>query len=454
MWAEMAGKLSMGSPSPQDRLEDTLTDAVFSALRYLPRQVLAEWLRTVLPPPFSDEIDENAAGTAIFRFWPSLPGGVEPDLVIRVGPLMVVIEAKYLSPFSSRSSRHQLTVEWSHARAVARLEGLRGPIVVAVTADLTEPADIDLARREVALDSGFDGSTSSSGLVTWCPWQSVAEAILRSQAPDWSIGSIALMSDLFELMEKRGVRFVYEGFKLSDWWLLGAAAEAAAERVYPAIAEFAREITASGVERSLLWGGTDVGVVWYESKHPAYTDRWHRNYIQLPFLHTAFGTRLVNRFGLYVLFAFNYQAISVGFWVTPRRHYKYGTAGQGIANWLVSLDPKWMVIESSFWHLPPVPVSRELITTDRVVGRLETGGQLRIERSWSPADVTSTGPIIDALVELSESLEIDGSVLAALEADGALDRSHPAFTPSAAGAQDMLADQLLGSSDEAGDDSL
>jgi hypothetical protein len=46
--AELAGKLSMSSPSRQDRLEDTLIDAVFSALRYLPRSVLTDWLRAVL----------------------------------------------------------------------------------------------------------------------------------------------------------------------------------------------------------------------------------------------------------------------------------------------------------------------------------------------------------------------------------------------------------------------
>src|SRR4051794_27195891 len=66
--AELAGKLSMSSPSRQDRLEDTLTDGVFSSLRYLPRDVLTAWLRTVLPPSTWPHVTEAAAETAQFEF--------------------------------------------------------------------------------------------------------------------------------------------------------------------------------------------------------------------------------------------------------------------------------------------------------------------------------------------------------------------------------------------------
>ena len=38
--AEIHGKLSRESTLAAERLEDTLTDAVFGALRYLPRKVL------------------------------------------------------------------------------------------------------------------------------------------------------------------------------------------------------------------------------------------------------------------------------------------------------------------------------------------------------------------------------------------------------------------------------
>ena len=44
MRAEIAGKLPTLSPLGQDQMEDTLTDAVFFALRYLPREVLGAWL--------------------------------------------------------------------------------------------------------------------------------------------------------------------------------------------------------------------------------------------------------------------------------------------------------------------------------------------------------------------------------------------------------------------------
>ena len=73
MKAELAGKLSMASPSAQDRLEDTLTDAVFSALRYLPRQVLAEWLGSVLPPSVTKHITDATVENwvSVYTTWPS-----------------------------------------------------------------------------------------------------------------------------------------------------------------------------------------------------------------------------------------------------------------------------------------------------------------------------------------------------------------------------------------------
>jgi hypothetical protein len=60
MRAELQGKLNHESTVAADRLEDTLTDAVFSALRYLPRRLtLRGVLLRILPRiTFSDaELD-------------------------------------------------------------------------------------------------------------------------------------------------------------------------------------------------------------------------------------------------------------------------------------------------------------------------------------------------------------------------------------------------------------
>lgn len=74
-------------------------------------------------------------------------------------------------------------------------------------------------------------------------------------------GERSIVIDLFQLMKQRGVRYVYEGFRTADWWLLAAAADAATERVNPTVAEFARELTQQGASRGLVWGGNDAGVL-------------------------------------------------------------------------------------------------------------------------------------------------------------------------------------------------
>jgi hypothetical protein len=244
--AELAGKLSMSSPSRQDRLEDTLTDGVFSALRYLPREVLARWLTSVLPAAMAPQRIDVAVNGARFEFWPTLPGGSEPDVMITVGSLLVIVEAKYHSPFGKGWGRHQLAVEWEQGRRFATSSGLEGPVVVAITSHLVEPDDINSARAQLPIVSLEAICVDATDAVVWCRWQSVAEAIEASDQAEWGPGDRAVAHYVLELMKRRGVRYMYEGFRTADWWLLAAAADAATERVYPTVAEFAKELTAHG----------------------------------------------------------------------------------------------------------------------------------------------------------------------------------------------------------------
>ncbi len=430
MRAELSGKLSMSSPSRQDRLEDTLTDGVFSALNYLPREVLLGWLARVLPERWHGHLSAVAVDGARLDFWPKLPGGTEPDVVLRVGSLFVVVEAKYRSPFSRPGGRHQLVAEWRQAHRVTTAEGLEGPVVVAVTADLVEPADIPAARGELEAGQLETGSATAAEVIVWSPWQWVAEVVEDRAGDGWRPGERAVADDLFALMERRGVRYVYTGFNRADWWVLAAAAEAATERVYPTIAEFAREVVAQGGRRGLVWGGSDAGVVWYESKHPLRTDRWHRNYVQLPFLHESFGRRATNHCGLYVLFSFTDPRIRVGWWFEPREAEHFGQRADDVVAWLQGLDAAYGVVVDTPWRTTPVPVDRELVTADWMRRALSGGAWFRVERVWAPEELTSTAPAIDALDELAASLTVDGSVLAALAADGTLRPAEAAAHPS------------------------
>lgn len=96
--ALLQGKLEPTIAEPQRR-EDALTSTVFGTLVLVEAwELLGEWLR--LPAPSGGPEAEKECW-----FWPRLPGGVEPDVVIKLGGTVVVVEAKY------RSGRHDLSLD-------------------------------------------------------------------------------------------------------------------------------------------------------------------------------------------------------------------------------------------------------------------------------------------------------------------------------------------------------
>ena len=95
--ALLHGKLEETVPEPQ-RLEDALTSSVFGALIWLDAwDVLARWLGV----PFEDCPAHGEMPSRECWFWPRM-AFAEPDVVLRLGNTLVVIEAKY------GSDRHDL----------------------------------------------------------------------------------------------------------------------------------------------------------------------------------------------------------------------------------------------------------------------------------------------------------------------------------------------------------
>lgn len=90
--ALLHGKLDEFKPRPE-RFEDALTSTVFGAIFWADdRELLEKWLG--IHPCSSQRIP-----VIEYWFWPRL-GSVEPDVVFRLGNVLVVVEAKY------RSDRH------------------------------------------------------------------------------------------------------------------------------------------------------------------------------------------------------------------------------------------------------------------------------------------------------------------------------------------------------------
>ena len=95
--ALLHGKVDESNPEPQ-RLEDVLTSTVFGAIFWAQDwELLQKWLG--VPPSSSPR-------TPIIEywFWPHL-AFAEPDVIFRLGNVLVVVEAKY------RSDRHDLPLK-------------------------------------------------------------------------------------------------------------------------------------------------------------------------------------------------------------------------------------------------------------------------------------------------------------------------------------------------------
>lgn len=152
--AELHGKLSSDIGDGADRLEDVLTSTVFGTLFAAGAwSVVTDWLSRarrgtdmIYPIEYSHDVTD-------YWFWPWL-GTAEPDLVVRIGATLVVIEAKYLSGKSGSStptevadSSDQLVREWHAIGIAADSSGYDPRLRELVTEPATRRILVYLVRR-------------------------------------------------------------------------------------------------------------------------------------------------------------------------------------------------------------------------------------------------------------------------------------------------------------------
>ena len=133
--ALLHGKLDLELPEPHRR-EDALTSSVFGTLRMVEAwDVLANWLEV---EPLSSEQEDTVA----CWFWPRLAGAVEPDVVLRFGDTLVVVEAKY------RSGRHDLSLDEADERPSDQIERQYNAVSLPPEARHVYPEGLERAVRE------------------------------------------------------------------------------------------------------------------------------------------------------------------------------------------------------------------------------------------------------------------------------------------------------------------
>lgn len=113
--AELHGKIAH-DVSNIARREDMLTSTVFGTLFTAGADATVRaWLAKARTPTGEPLVLPTDAAVDDYWFWPRLDA-TEPDVLIRVGSLLVIVEAKYRSP---RSSDDPLEREWTACKQPA-----------------------------------------------------------------------------------------------------------------------------------------------------------------------------------------------------------------------------------------------------------------------------------------------------------------------------------------------
>jgi hypothetical protein len=322
MLAELHGKFESNDGVPADRSEDLLTDAVFGTLRYLPySSALAEVFRALNVKVTSEDLNG-----AQVRLWPTIPMPawpgtlIEPDALVIAGSAVVVFEAKLFSPFSfshdpakpHAGSYHQLAVQYAATKAWASGLRLSDPVMVAVTADATRPnISLDRAVHDIERLTG----TAAPGVVKWLPWHRIAEifdSLDRLRANEQ-----AQVDDVLQLMDKRGVRKVFTGFPMEDYWLVTAAQRVASGRLYPQMRTFFDELTVVLGTDGVHWSQPSYKGMWLGGASTAASKPadWTRSFVGAPYWPSAWPTRgpkNAANLALYAIFDFLDPALEVG----------------------------------------------------------------------------------------------------------------------------------------------
>jgi hypothetical protein len=318
--AEVHGKLNAESIDPVERSEDLLTDAVFGSLRHLPYdKALGVVLRLVGISPTIEELNECDV-----LLWPQVPLSgwsgkvIEPDVIVVIGKRMVVFEAKLHSPFDTSyrdpaatepRGLHQLAVQHHAVARWARGSGRELAKVVAVTASPQIPiSDLDQALRDA------DTLGHPQAIFGWLSWHRIGEAL--DGVTGLRVHERTLVQDLLALMEGRGVRRLFTGFKMEDYWTVAAAQHVAGDRIYPQIRTFVDELTETLGEDDIGWSQPTWRGMWMGGSSTAVSKpkEWTRGFAGAQYWPQQWPTRGKPgmNLALYAIFDFMEPGLELG----------------------------------------------------------------------------------------------------------------------------------------------
>ena len=226
--AEIHGKISSSGSNISDRSEDLLTSDVFGCLRYLPFEKGFQKILTQAQL-YTDQkklldITNNDENVSV-EFWPRLENNSEPDVLIRNGGHLIVIEVKYLSGKSGHYEPNQDSedsMEAASSDQLARLfRGLmseksnysRRSLIYLTAHRILPQEDIEGGYKELD-ELSDDNRHEYNDNVYWLSWFEVYKTVgglldKSSEIQDkyWRI----VLCDTQRLLHRKGLR-QFEGF--------------------------------------------------------------------------------------------------------------------------------------------------------------------------------------------------------------------------------------------------
>lgn len=225
--AEIHGKLSSSGSNISDRREDLLTADVFGCLRYIPfDKGLLKILTKAQRNTGTELCLKNSSDSVCVEFWPRLKNNSEPDVLIRIGDHLIIIEVKYLSGKSGHYDANQENndnLEAASSDQLARLfKGLmsdegqyRKRSLIYLTAHRNLPKN-DIKAGYKALDKLSDDIHDEyNENVYWISWfevHKIISGLLKNDSQLQDKYYRIVLSDIQRLLHRKGLR-QFEGLK-------------------------------------------------------------------------------------------------------------------------------------------------------------------------------------------------------------------------------------------------
>jgi hypothetical protein len=191
--AELHGKLSADADDAVRR-EDVLTSTVFGTLLAANAwHILLDWLSRAQSVRDGERLAVAIGDERRYWFWPYLDGA-EPDLLLRIGALLAIVEAKYNSGKSggagvepAEESKDQLVREW-HACSPAA-DHARYPRDLCEAIQSCDRALIYLVRRarwaKAIVDARRSSALNADARIYLLTWEDLDEALAPLREITW-----------------------------------------------------------------------------------------------------------------------------------------------------------------------------------------------------------------------------------------------------------------------------